>query len=269
MTTTTRAIGRILARSSLVALVAFGPTGIEAQSLRGGTRSMDVQNRIAREHDFTFLRSGSQVRRFVDAGYLVPVRGNRDFELHAVSYPYARPEAELFIRRLAGQYRAACGEKLVVTSLTRPMNGQPRNASVRSVHPTGMAIDLRRSGDPRCRAWLEGVLLSLERARVLEATRERRPPHYHIALFPNQYRAYVERITGRPAQVKARVAANVSPAKASGSTETVDYRVRSGESLWTIARDHGTTVARLQSENGLRSSRIVAGQTLKVPVRSR
>lgn len=268
MTTTMGAIGRVAARASLVVLIAGVLAPVEAQSLRGGTRSMDIQNQVARQHDFTFLRSGSQVRRFVEAGYLVPVRGNRDFDLHAVSYPYARPEAELFIRRLASQYRRACGEKLVVTSLTRPMNGQPRNASTRSVHPTGMAIDLRRSGDARCRAWLEGVLLDLERKRVLEATRERRPPHYHIALFPNQYRGYVERITGRPAQVKAQIAANVAPAS-SGPTEIVDYRVRSGESLWTIARDHGTTVAALQAENDLRSSRIVAGQTLKVPVRSR
>ena len=227
---------------------------------------MDIQNRQARAHDFTFLATGNQVLRFVDAGYLIEVRPNRDFDLHAVSYPYARPEAELFIRRLARQYRSACGEKLVVTSLTRPQNRQPANASSRSVHPTGMAIDLRRSGDPGCRNWLEGVLLSLEEQGVLEATRERYPAHYHIALFPSPYRQYVERITERPAQVRTRVASNVGTSSASG---TIEYRVQRGESLWTIARDHGTTVARIQAENDLRGSRIVVGQTLKVPVRSR
>ena len=86
-----------------------------AQSLRGSAASLDRQNSQARVHDFTYIDTPNQVRRFVDAGYLVQVRGNRDFELHAVSFPYARPEAELFIRRLAAQYRAACGEKLVVT----------------------------------------------------------------------------------------------------------------------------------------------------------
>lgn len=241
---------------------------LQAQSLNGGSASMDLQNRVAREHDFTFLRTGSQVNQFVSAGYLVPVRGNRDFELNAVSFPYARAESELFIRRLAAQYRAACGEKLVVTSLTRPQDRQPANASERSVHPTGMAIDLRRPSNARCRGWLEDVLLSLEGTGVLEATRERYPAHYHIALFPRQYSGYVERITSAEPDLMSQVAANVSTAS-TASTRIIEYRVRSGESLWTIARDHNTTVARLQSENAMRSSRIMAGQVIKVPATSR
>lgn len=247
---------------ALATLMISVTSAAEGQSLRGSRASVDVQNRVAREHDFTFLRSGDQVHRFVNAGYLVPVRGNRDFELHAVSYPYARPEVELFVRRLGQQYRSVCGEKLVVTSLTRPQNRQPRNASEQSVHPTGMALDLRLSRNARCRSWLEGVLVSLEKAGILEATRERYPAHYHVALYPRQYRAYVERITDRPAQVVTRLAS--APAE-----ETVEYRVRSGDSLWTIARAHGTTVDRLRSTNRLRNSRIVAGQTLKVPVADR
>jgi LysM repeat protein len=46
----------------------------------------------------------------------------------------------------------------------------------------------------------------------------------------------------------------------------VEYRVRSGDSLWTIARRVGTTVERLKSENGLSSNRIYAGQVIEVPV---
>lgn len=242
---------------ALAALLS-APHAAEGQSLRGSRASLDVQNRVAREHDYTFLRSGDQVLRFVNSGYLVPVRGNRDFELHAVSYPYARPEVELFVRRLAEQYRQACGEKLVVTSLTRPQNRQPRNASQQSVHPTGMAMDLRLSRDGNCRNWLEGVLVSLEKAGVLEATRERYPAHYHIALFPRQYVAYVEQVTEEPAPLLQRMATS--------APETVlDYRVRRGDSLWTIAREHGTSVDRLRAENRLRSDRILVGQTLKVP----
>lgn len=233
------------------------PAGaLGAQSLRGSPTSLDIQNRVAVQHDFTYTSTGNQVRRFVDAGYLVPVRGNRDFGLHMVSFPYARPEAVLFIERLARQYRSACGEKLVVTSLTRPQNRQPMNASSRSVHPTGMAIDLRRSSSPACRSWLESVLLSLERNGVLEATREQRPPHYHVALFPEPYVRYVEQITADKVDVPARVA----------SLDIVRYQVRPGDSLWTIAQRHGTTVERLKSRNALGSSRIYAGQVIEVPV---
>ena len=125
-------------------------------------------------HGFTYLSTPGQVLNFVDGGYLVRVVPNQDLELHQVSFPYVRPEIRVFVERLASQYRSACGEKLVVTSLTRPLSAQPRNASDRSVHPTGMAVDLRRSNRTACRTWLESTLVSLEGTGVLEATRE--PP---------------------------------------------------------------------------------------------
>ena len=243
---------------TLTAAALPGPTA--AQSLGGSRASLDLQNRMASQHDFSFLSTATQVRRFVDAGYLVPVVANADFELHRVSYPYARPEVRMFLERLAAQYRSACGERLVVTSLTRPESDQPRNASDRSVHPTGMAIDLRLAWNARCRSWLERVLLQLERARVLEATRERRPAHYHVAVFPRPYAEYVA--------LKApsiRLAAAAVPSGAL-DREPLHYRVRSGDSLWAIARRHGLTVAQLQRTNELASSRIVPGQVIELPV---
>jgi len=236
-------------------LAATGAT-LEAQSLRGGTSSMDRQTRAANQHDFTYLQSTSQVRRFVDLGLLVPVRSNDNFRIKAVSFPYARSEVKLFVNRLGAQYRRACGEELVVTSLTRPQSRQPRNASSRSVHPTGMAVDLRRSNNPTCRAWLEDVLLYLEGRGVLEATRERRPPHYHVAVFPQRYAAYVDQIT-RQAQ---------APARASDADGTGTHRIQRGETLWTIAQRYDTSVSRLRELNGIRSSKILAGTTLTVPL---
>jgi len=231
------------------------PVGAHAQSLRGGTASMDRQNRAASQHDYTFIDTPQRVSYFASKGWLVRIRPNRDFTLHAVSYPYARPEVQLFLTRLGAQYRSACGEQLVATSLTRPTNRQPRNASDRSVHPTGMAMDLRYSRNRNCRQWLEGVLLDLERVGVLEATRERYPAHYHVALFPRQYASYVD-------QLKTRQA---SASTSRATAPTGEYTVRNGDSLWTIARAHGTTVEQLQSVNGIRGSRIYAGQTLEVP----
>ncbi|MCG8468517.1 MAG: DUF5715 family protein [Gemmatimonadetes bacterium] len=233
------------ARIAMIGLTIGGSTAAaEGQSLRGSARSLDRQNEVARQHDYTFLRTPEQVKRFVEAGYLVPVPKGRDYRLNNLSFPYARPEVALFISRLGPQYRRACGEQLVVTSLTRPHTRQPRNASPRSVHPTGMALDLRRSNDRTCRSWLERVLLDLERAGVLEASRERRPPHYHVALFPRQYREYVNAI---------RLA------------RAGEYRVKRGDSLWDIAREHDTTVDRLRAANNMSGSRIFPGQVLTVP----
>ena len=81
-----------------VALSLGVPLGeASAQSLRGSSSSLNRQVLQAEIHDFTYIRDGNQVQRFVEAGYLVPVRGNRNFYLKGVSFPYARPEARLFI----------------------------------------------------------------------------------------------------------------------------------------------------------------------------
>ncbi len=245
-------------------LLAFPISGslaqpVAAQSLRGSPSSLDRQNTQARRHDFTYLAAGKNVNSFVERGYLVEVPGNEDYRLRAVSFPYARPEVRLFIERLSSQYRAHCGDQLIVTSLTRPHSRQPRNASDRSVHPTGMAVDLRRTNNMVCRRWLERVLLELEGSGVLEATRERRPPHYHVAVFPKPYARYVERLIGAPPKL-ATGGGRVS------EPETVDHKVRSGESLWVIAQRYGTTLDSLRDANELRSSRIYAGQVLRVPV---
>jgi hypothetical protein len=239
----------------LTTALAFSAGALQAQSLRGSAASLDLQVRVAEEHDFTFLRTPGEVERFVKAGYLVPVRADRNYELHGVSYPYARSEVRSFLASFAERYRRACGEKLVVTSLTRPLSRQPVNASSRSVHPTGMAVDVRRTNSASCRSWIESSLLSLEKAGVLEATREVRPPHYHIALFPESY--------VRHAEAEATEARDVPVADETGSQA---YRVRRGDSLWTIAQAHGVTVEQLKAQNNLRGSRIYAGQLLKVPV---
>src|SRR3954466_6054671 len=164
-----------------------------AQSLLGSHDSLLRQNEEAREHDFTYLRTSADVRDYAQQGLLVRLPGSADYELAGdeVSFPYARPEVKTFVERLSSQYREACGQRLVVTSLTRPIPRQPPNASAISVHPTGMAVDLRRSDSSGCRQWLETVLLDLEGKGVLEATREQYPPHYHVAVFPNPYLQYV------------------------------------------------------------------------------
>jgi nucleoid-associated protein YgaU len=225
-----------------------------AQNLRGSRASVDRQNREARQHDYTFLRRPAQLERFVDAGLLVPLEGDGDYRLHDVSFNVARPEVKLFIERMSAQYLSACGEPLVVTSLTRPISLQPANASERSVHPTGMAVDLRVPRRSSCRRWLESTVLTLERRRLLDATLERSPLHYHVAVFPDEYLAYVSRLTGRSGH--ALLASVEGPAQ---------HTVRPSETLWDIAERYDTTPARIRKANGLKSSVIHPGQTLTIP----
>lgn len=243
MRTTIRTIAIVLLLGALTAPAS-------AQSLRGSPWSMTRQNRVAHDHEFTFLSTGRGVRDFVAKGYLVELGGDANYTLVRVSYPYARPEVKVFVERLAAQYRAACGERLVVTSLTRPQSAQPNNASRRSVHPTGMAVDIRRSNDRTCRAWLEDTLLQLEKEGVLDATRERHPPHYHVAVFPNPY---------------ARYLATAAEVDLPTPAEILHHKVRRGDSLWSIARNYGVDVEALKRANKISGNRIYAGQTLRIP----
>ncbi len=148
------------------------------------------QNHRAHELDFTFARTRGEVLYLARKGYIVPVREDDHLLMSGVSYPYTRPTVRLFLRHLSADYDAGCGRPLVVTSLTRPVDEQPWNASPLSVHPAGMAVDLRRPASRRCRRWLESRLLELEAAGVLDVTREHDPPHYHVAVFPEAYRNY-------------------------------------------------------------------------------
>lgn len=64
-------------------LAALPLAGDVSVSLRGSRESMERQNRIARELDFSFLRTTRDVNRFASAGRLVPVPGNEDFRVIA------------------------------------------------------------------------------------------------------------------------------------------------------------------------------------------
>ncbi len=267
-----RRLSPAVAPLTAAVLLVFGTT-LESQSLGGSAASLDRQNAQAQSHGFTYLSTPGQVLNFVDGGYLVRVVPNQDLELHQVSFPYVRPEIRVFVERLASQYRSACGEKLVVTSLTRPLSAQPRNASDRSVHPTGMAVDLRRSNRTACRTWLESTLVSLEGTGVLEATRERRPPHYHLAVYPALYASYVIRLTGSP-EVLAQEASEPgemeppAPTPAASDQRSFRHTVSRGESLWIIARRYEVDEASLRRSNGLTGDRIFPGQSLTVPAGS-
>jgi LysM repeat protein len=274
---------RIAAAAGLFMLT--GVTCVYAQSLKGSRTAMRRQNSVAQQQDYTFLVTASEVRRFVEKGLLVPITGDANYTLQGVSFPYARSAVKAFVERLAPQYKAACGEKLVVTSLTRPMSRQPRNASQLSVHPAGIAVDLRQSRTNGCRRWLEGALAAMESKGLVEATRERRPAHYHVAVFPPAYERYLASADGQPnlgasgtgSEMKiAKVTttpsyASVLPVGSRNAGMTIKssasfrYTVKRGDSLWSIARRYGLKTAELKAANGLRRTTIQPGQTLTIP----
>jgi hypothetical protein len=162
-----------------------------AGELDGSRASVRKAHRVARREEYTFLRTAAQVREFVKTAKLERVSSSKHVLVNNVSFPYARPQVRQFIERLGAQYHAVTGDRLVITSLTRPLSRQPRNASALSVHPTGMAFDLRIPKKAWQRVWLERTLLALEDQVVLDVTKERSPAHYHVAVFPREYERYL------------------------------------------------------------------------------
>jgi hypothetical protein len=230
----------------IAVMLVVGPPALAAQSLAGSTSSINRMYRQARAEGFSFFETGASLRRAVNAGALVRLDADgRDIELHEIGYPYVRPATLTFVKRLGAQYREACDESLVITSAARPSTRQPPNATARSVHPTGMAIDLRRPRDRECLRWLRAALLGLERKGLIEATEERSPAHFHVAVFSTPYARY--------AMSRAR----------SGAVAT--YVVRAGDTLSDIAREHDVTLKALVRVNGLDDETIVPGQELKIP----
>jgi hypothetical protein len=164
-----------------------------AVELAGSRASMERQHRIALEEGLIFARTAADIDRMVMLGQLVELHGDENYDvLPGIRSNAARHEVRTFVERLAAEYHEATGEKLVVTSLTRPSGNQPWNASPLSVHPAGISVDLRVSQRAESRQWLESHLLDKEAMGLLDVTREFRPPHYHIAIFPRAYMAHVK-----------------------------------------------------------------------------
>lgn len=209
---------------SFLALVAMGATGTgaaHAAELGGSPESMRRQHEAAVEAGYEFAQTPAQVRELVAARRLVPVEPNATMGVSRVSFPHARPEVRHFVERLSERFHEATGDTLVVTSLTRPQSGQPANAHELSVHPAGMAVDLRVPRDADSRRWLEDALLALEAEGVIDATRERRPPHFHVAIIPQAYRAYageLEASEPEPAPAITAASASESGPGAAGHT---------------------------------------------------
>jgi hypothetical protein len=182
----------LLAALALAALTAVPAYAELPVSMRGSNAAMVRQHNLATSAGYTFVRTPAELEALVEAGELVRLHGNADYGFReGVTSMVARPEMEIFIERLARDYRAACGEQLIVTSLTRPLDRQPRNAHRLSVHPAGVAVDLRVSQNGACRNWLETTLMEMEGQGLLDGIRERNPPHYHVALFAPAYMEHI------------------------------------------------------------------------------
>lgn len=153
-----------------------------AQTLRGSRAAVDRAFHTAKRHELPFVRSRREIERRARQGDYVRLSATRSMRLKGVTTPYVRPVTRAFIGTFAARYRKACGAPLVVTSAMRPTSMQLANSTQKSVHPTGMALDLRAPSGS-CRNWMRRELLAYEKRGVVDATEERRPAHFHVVVY--------------------------------------------------------------------------------------
>lgn len=151
-------------------------------TLRGSPVAVEQAYVIARARGLAFTTTRRDALREADEGNLVRLGGSRHVKLAGVSLPYVRPATARFVASFGARYHGACGEPVTVTSAVRPRSVRLVNSVERSVHPTGMAVDLRvpRGG---CRGWMRDELLALEEQGVVQATEERHPAHFHVVVL--------------------------------------------------------------------------------------
>jgi hypothetical protein len=246
----------------------YADRGHLSASLRGSKLSLDRQQEAAKRAHLKLHKTRREVMRSVKRGDLIRVRSNRYLQLANVSYPYAHPKLHKLLNQLSKLYYRHCKTPLVITSLTRPIHEQPRNASRRSVHPAGIAADLRVPPYV-CRKWLRARLTNWESQGLIEATRERRPPHFHIVAMPHKLSAHklVKLSESSPSKkIRSRSKKRkIKHRKSHRRRSYQSYRVRRGDSIWKLARKWHVSETSIKRLNHLKTSRIDYGQTLLIP----
>jgi hypothetical protein len=153
-------------------------------TLRGSRAAVDHAWRQAKRDGLAFAHSRREIERGARAGdYVRLSQSTRAYRLRGVSVPFVRPTTRAFVARFGADYRRSCGEPLTVTSAMRPTSMHLANSVDKTVHPTGMAVDLRIPQRSGCRAWMRSALIGLERQGVVNATEERRPAHFHVVVY--------------------------------------------------------------------------------------
>ena len=254
----------------------------EPEDLHGSRQSVEKMYEFALTHHMPFYLTPVNVDDAIAKGRLVALAGDSTYELtRGVGFAYSTREAKQFVLAFAPQYLAACGVPLTLTSAARPMSRQPHNANPHSVHPTGIAVDIRRPAAGPCLTWVRSALATLEERGVVEATEEHHPVHLHVAVLvppggrlviPNLVKTVVARqVTTPPVPMTTVAAAGGEVKLMPGVKDTArarhTYTVRQGDTMWDIANRSGVSMAELKKANAQIASTLKPGITLVLPER--
>src|SRR5512142_3147468 len=203
----------------LALVVSFIPTsfaraqGRGPATLRGSPAALAGENAMADRHRLSRIRDVDELRRFIDAGLLVPVAATDAYDLdgtlgeadpdHAALYAHARPWVRTFLDETLGEGHRLHGDRFTLTSLVRTVAyqrllrrryaaaaGAVGARSRMSSHLTGSTVDIKIMGlSSEAESWLRGRLVELERLGAVRATEERGSSVcFHVMVSPDYER---------------------------------------------------------------------------------
>lgn len=151
-------------------------------SLVGGEVSSSQQQLgYAQEQQLPFMGTEAEYQTRISSGYFVRLE-SPFMEVHA-RRPYALPSTVVFVAELAREYYAAGCGLLVVKDALRLTSERPSNGSLYSVHPAGMAVDIRTKYIPtECADWLRAYTSQKEAEGKVDGTQEWKPEHLHVVV---------------------------------------------------------------------------------------
>lgn len=162
-------------------------------SLVGGEVSSSEQQFKYAEQSGVVIITSDNFDGLVRSGDLVRLEGPNIRLRSARVIPYVIPSTRDFVLQLAYDFgQQGCGELVVNDALRVAGSIMPSAASSFSVHPRGMAVDIRVNGiSERCETWMNTYLMENEAEGKVDATREhwkvvrgqRVPnPHFHLVV---------------------------------------------------------------------------------------
>ncbi len=159
--------------------------------LGGELSSSERQLAYTKANAIPLISSNADYWELVRRGYLVSLR-HPDLEVGA-KRPHVLPTTARFIYEIAEQFRTAGCGRLRINDATRLVSERPKNGSPYSVHPAGMALDVRVINlSERCYAELNRLLHTAEAELQADVTREYKPEHFHVVVIPYEEVRFIQ-----------------------------------------------------------------------------
>ena len=157
--------------------------GQVSQKALKSLESIGYQYLYALAHEIPFLETPKAVDEAFARGELMDLRENPNLRFYKVSYYYVKPSTKIWLDKFEFESRPVCGDELWVTSAMRPVNMKLWNSSPISVHPTGMAVDLRIPKRNDCYKWFLSHFDRDKKLGLIDYIIEKVEPNFHVAVL--------------------------------------------------------------------------------------